>query len=85
MKMNIGRFLRVGERSYNIERAVNARFGVCAEKDKLPRRLTDVLQDPDDPNSKVPLEQMKRCYYKARGWGRDGLPDARKLKRLGIE
>lgn len=85
MKMNIGRFLRVGERSYNIERAVNARFGVCAEKDKLPRRLTDVLQDPDDPNSKVPLVQMKRCYYKARGWGRDGLPDARKLKRLGIE
>ena len=85
MKMNIGKFLRIGERSYNVERAVNARFGVSAEKDKLPKRLTNVLQDPNDPNSKVPLEQMKRIYYKARGWGENGLPDEKKLRKLGIE
>ena len=38
MKMNIGKFIRCGERSYNVERAVNARFGVSAENDKLPKR-----------------------------------------------
>ena len=85
MKMNIGRFLRIGERSYNVERAVNARFGVSAEKDKLPKRLTDVLQDPNDPSTKVPLEKMKRIYYRTRGWGSDGLPGQGKLKRLGIK
>ena len=85
MKMNIGKFLRIGERSYNVERAVNARFGVSAEKDKLPKRLTNVLQDPNDPSSKVPLEQMKRIYYKTRGWGENGLPDEKKLRKLGIE
>ena len=85
MKMNIGKFLKIGERSYNVERAVNARFGVSAEKDKLPKRLTNVLQDPNDPSSKVPLEQMKRIYYKARGWGENGLPDGKKLRKLGIE
>lgn len=84
MKMNIGKFLRIGERSYNVERAVNARFGVSAESDKLPKRLTDVLQDPKDPSSKVPLERMKRIYYRTRGWGADGLPGKSKLKRLGI-
>ena len=85
LSMNIGKFLKIGERSYNVERAVNARFGVSAEKDKLPRRLTNVLQDPNDPSSRVPLEQMKRIYYKARGWGENGLPDAKKLRKLGIE
>ena len=85
LSMNIGKFLKIGERSYNVERAVNARFGVSAEKDKLPKRLTSVLQDPNDPSSKVPLEQMKRIYYKARGWSENGLPDEKKLRKLGIE
>ena len=30
MKMDLGRFIRIGERSYNVERAVNAKFGVNA-------------------------------------------------------
>ena len=85
MKMNIGRFIRNGERSYNVERAVNARFGVSAENDKLPKRLTDVPQDPKDPKSKVPLEKMKKVYYRARGWEKNGLPSEKKLRRLGIE
>lgn len=84
MRMTLGEFTRIGERSYNVERAVNARFGVSAANDKLPKRLTDTLQDPENPKTKVPLEQMKRTYYRARGWGRNGLPGEKKLKRLGI-
>lgn len=84
MKMNIGKFIRCGERSYNVERAVNARFGVSAENDKLPKRLTDVPQDPQKPDTRVPLEQMKRTYYLARGWEKNGLPSEKKLRRLGI-
>ena len=84
MKMNIGRFIRCGERSYNVERAVNARFGVSAENDKLPKRLTDVPQTPGRPDTKVPLEQMKKTYYRARGWEKNGLPSEKKLRRLGI-
>ena len=73
MKMTLGRFLRNGERSYNVERAANAKFGVCAEMDKLPKQL-----------KMVPVEKMKPIYYAARGWGKDGLPSEKKLKRLGI-
>ncbi|MBR1456054.1 MAG: aldehyde ferredoxin oxidoreductase family protein [Oscillospiraceae bacterium] len=84
MKMNIGKFIRAGERSYNVERAVNARFGVSAENDKLPKRLTDMPQDPKRPDTKVPLEQMNMTYYRARGWEKNGLPSEKKLRRLGI-
>ena len=84
MKMNIGKFIRAGERSYNVERAVNARFGVSSENDKLPKRLTDDPQDPNDPKTKVPLEKMKKTYYQARGWQKNGLPSEKKLRKLGI-
>ena len=84
MKLTLGEFIRIGERSYNVERAVNARFGVSAANDKLPKRLTDVPQDPKNPKTKVPLEQMKKTYYRARGWGKNGLPGEKKLRRLGI-
>lgn len=84
MKMNVGKFIRCGERSYNVERAVNARFGISAEKDTLPKRLTDIPQDADNPKTRVPLEQMKKTYYRARGWEKNGLPSEKKLRRLGI-
>ena len=84
MKLTLGEFTRAGERSYNVERAVNARFGVSADSDKLPKRLTDTLQDPGNPRTRVPLEQMKRTYYRARGWGKNGLPSEKKLRQLGI-
>ena len=52
--------------------------------DTLPKRLTHVQQDPNDPKTKVPLDQMKKTYYRARGWSGDGLPSDKKLKRLRI-
>lgn len=84
VKMTFGHYLRCGEVGYNLERMVNQRFGVSEKDDKLPKRLTNVLQDKDDPTSKVPLEKMKKIYYQARGWDKRGLPRARLLKKLGI-
>ena len=84
MNITLGQFIRAGERSYNVERAVNARFGVSADMDKLPKRLTDVPQDPNDPKTKVPLETMKKTYYNARGWDKNGLPSEKKLRRMKI-
>ena len=85
MKYNLAAFIRAGERSYNVERAVNAKFGVNAAMDTLPKRLTDVPQDSNDPSTKVPLEVMKKVYYEARGWDENGLPSDAKLKKLKIK
>ena len=84
MKMTFGDYIRCGERGFNLEREVNRRFGVNANKDALPKRLTQTLQDPKDPDSKVPLEKLKKVYYHARGWDKDGLPTRRLLKKLKI-
>ena len=84
MKMNFGRYIRCGERGYTLDRWVSTRFGIRAKDDSLPKRLTDVPQDPQDPRTKVPLERMKKTYYRARGWSADGVPTQRTLKKLGI-
>ena len=84
MKMTFGRYLRYGERGYTMDRWVSTRFGIRAKDDALPKRLTEEPQDPNDPRTKVPLEKMKKTYYRARGWDRDGVPTERTLKRLGI-
>ena len=60
------------------------KFGVSAAMDTLPKRLTHVQQDPNDPTTKVPLEKMKKTYYRARGW-KDGIPTWHRLKTLGIK
>ncbi len=59
MDMPFGKYLRCGERGYNLEREINRRFGVNANKDALPKRLTAALQDPNDPSSKVPLKKLQ--------------------------
>ncbi|MBQ5951850.1 MAG: aldehyde ferredoxin oxidoreductase family protein [Lachnospiraceae bacterium] len=84
MKMTFGKYIRCGERGYTLDRWVSTRFGIRAKDDSLPKRLTDVPQDPSDPKTRVPLEQMKKTYYRARGWTQDGVPTERTLKKLGI-
>ena len=84
MPMTFGKYIRCGERGYTLERLLNTRFGISAKDDKLPKRLTHVPQDPKDPKTVVPLEKMKKIYYEARGWDKNGIPTERTLKRLGL-
>ena len=46
---------------------------------------THVPQDPNDPKTRVPLETMKKTYYAARGWDRNGIPTEATLRRLKIK
>jgi len=85
MPMTFGKYIRCGERGYNLERYVNRRFGVSAKDDALPKRLTQVPQDPNDPSTVVPLEKMKKIYYHARGWNSQGLPTKRTMRKLKID
>ncbi|MCL2629906.1 MAG: aldehyde ferredoxin oxidoreductase family protein [Firmicutes bacterium] len=84
-KLNMGKFIRIGERGYNMERIVNIRLGLKAEDDTLPKRLTHELQDASDKKSFVPLEFMKKRYYLMRGWGKDGVPPKKLIKKLKLD
>lgn len=84
MPMDFGKYLRCGERGYNLERYVNSKLGVSSKDDTLPDRLTKTPQDPGDPRTVVPLDVMKKKYYAARGWDKNGVPTKRTLRKLKI-
>ncbi|MBR2027764.1 MAG: aldehyde ferredoxin oxidoreductase family protein [Oscillospiraceae bacterium] len=84
MPMNFGKYIRCGERGYTLERYVNSRFGITEKDDKLPERLTKVPQDKNNPKTVVPLDVMKKTYYAARGWDKNGVPTKATLRRLNI-
>ncbi len=72
-KMNIGTFLAMGARGYDLERAINVKQGISAKDDVLPKRITHELQRQNDPDSLVRLDMMKSRYYKIRRWKEKGL------------
>ncbi|MBR5617941.1 MAG: aldehyde ferredoxin oxidoreductase family protein [Oscillospiraceae bacterium] len=85
MYMDFGKYIQIGERGYTMERYINCKFGISAANDKLPKRLTDIPQDPNNPKTKIPLETMKKTYYAARGWDKNGIPTEATLRRLKIK
>ena len=86
MKYTFGKFIRTGERGYNLERMIDLNLGLNPlEEDKLPGRLTDELQILNEPKSKVPLDKLRANYYRARFWSKDGKPTKKLIKRLKLE
>ena len=83
-KFNVGVLKEIGERGFVLERLFNIRLGLTAADDRLPKRLTDVPQIADVPQSKVPLEEMKPEYYRIRGWDANGVPTEAKMRQLGL-
>jgi aldehyde:ferredoxin oxidoreductase len=80
--------LIVGERIFNIERAINAREGIDGNFDKMPERIVKEPIPRDDSPAKGQIfeeEILIQEYYKARGWDKRGTPTKEKLKELGLE
>ncbi len=78
-------FIKIGERTWNLERLWNLRAGLTKADDSLPKRL---LNEPhkSGPSAGVTvnLAAMLPVYYKERGWSDDGVPTEAKLAELGL-
>ena len=78
-------FVKIGERTWNIERLFNLRAGLTKADDSLPKRL---LEEPhkEGPSAGVTvnLDAMLPIYYEQRGWDEEGVPSADKLAELGL-
>jgi aldehyde:ferredoxin oxidoreductase len=85
MNIDLGHFAVAGERGFTLERMFNMREGMDSGNDALPPRLTDEPQSPDDPRTKVPLDQMLPVYYETRDWDEQGAPTKRLLKKLALD
>ncbi|MGA2989213.1 MAG: aldehyde ferredoxin oxidoreductase family protein [Candidatus Korobacteraceae bacterium] len=83
--MDEAEFLRAGERSFNLKRLLNLSCGLTAADDTLPYRFThEPFQSGASAGSVPDLPKMLSEYYEFRGWRKDGVPRASKLKELGL-
>ncbi|MDY6966444.1 MAG: aldehyde ferredoxin oxidoreductase family protein [Halobacteriota archaeon] len=72
-KYTFSDFLKVGERTFNMERRFNIREGITSKDDALAERV------------KGPLDEMLPRYYKLRGWTDEGIPKKDTLDELNIK
>ncbi len=77
--------VKIGERTWNIERLFNLKAGLTKADDSLPKRL---LKEPhkEGPSAGVTvnLDAMLPIYYEERGWTEEGVPSKEKLTELGL-
>jgi aldehyde:ferredoxin oxidoreductase len=79
----------VGARMFNLERAFNIREGFGRKHDTLPKRiLTEPLHTREAPGEGQIVghrDEFLDKYYRLRGWTREGIPNDKKLKELGLD
>ena len=78
-------FMKAGERIWNTERLWNLKIGLSGKDDTLPERLLKNPIPAGPSKGKVNLlGKMLPEYYEVRGWDKNGVPTAAKLKELGL-
>ncbi|MCX7912818.1 MAG: aldehyde ferredoxin oxidoreductase C-terminal domain-containing protein, partial [Dehalococcoidales bacterium] len=79
---------KIGERLNNVARLFNIDEGFTRKDDTFPRRImTEPIRAGASRGqliSQADLDAMLDEYYEARGWDKNGVPTAEKLKELGI-
>ncbi len=82
----IDEMMKVGERGWNIKRAINNRLGLTAANDKLPKALLEPLSTGGTEGYVPDIQGMLYAYYEARGWDeKTGYPTKEKLLLLGLD
>jgi len=77
---------RVGERIWALTRLFNVREGFDRRTDRIPDELLVQVSDETTAESleSGEFESLLDAYYRARGWGRNGVPTRERLDRLGL-
>ncbi|MDP2916467.1 MAG: aldehyde ferredoxin oxidoreductase family protein [Dehalococcoidia bacterium] len=85
---DLGYLTTVGERIFNLERAFNVREGFSRSHDNLPKRITsEPLVTGGTPGEGQVVRELDKFldrYYQLRGWTKEGVPSAQKLKELNL-
>ncbi len=80
---------KAGARMFNLERAFNVREGFGRRQDILPARIrTEPLHTRKAPGEGQIVghnEEFLDKYYSLRGWTKEGVPTAKKLRELGLD
>jgi len=88
MEVTAEKMMEVGERNFNLLKALTIRDGLDSKDDYLPDRFQNPIPEGDPVKEKIPKEDLEDKiyeYYKIRGWDGDGRLTEKKLKELGLE
>lgn len=78
-------FVKIGERTWNLEKLFNLKAGLTKHDDSLPKRLLkEAHKAGPSAGVTVQLDKMLPNYYSERGWDSDGVPTPEKLAELGL-
>ena len=68
-------FVKIGERTWNLEKLFNLKAGLTKDDDSLPKRLLkEAHKSGPSAGVTVHLDQMLPAYYAERGWDEQGVP-----------
>jgi aldehyde:ferredoxin oxidoreductase len=83
---DVARFVKTGERIWNLERQFNLAAGLTVKDDTLPKRILEEPAPSGVAKGLVSgLPTMLPEYYRQRGWTEDGRPTPETLHRLGLD
>ncbi len=83
--MDVDRFIKTGERIFNLKRLYNVKCGISRKDDFLPPRILTWKRVGEGLSSNLPpLGTMLGEYYEYREWSEDGIPSKEKLDELEI-
>lgn len=80
--------LVVGNRNHNLTRAFTVRESNGKADDRLPHKISTVLQDGATKGQSISPEELSKAmkeYFQVRGWDDNGVPTKKKLEELGLE
>jgi aldehyde:ferredoxin oxidoreductase len=86
-KTSVYDLMKIGERTVNMQKAFNAREGIGADHDILPKKMTVPLNGGATDGVAVTEESFKKArtqYYAMAGWDKNGTPTRAKLEELGV-
>lgn len=82
---NYAAFVKIGERTWNLERLWNLQAGFTAADDTIPKRHRETAFTAGPSKGvTVQLDVMLPEYYNGRGWNEAGVPSQEKLTELGL-
>lgn len=85
IKLPMNTFLAAGRRTHVLERYMNTLMGINIKDDTLPERFLKEGKTAHPVDSVVPIETLRRDYYRVKGYDFQGLPLEKTLIRLGIK
>jgi aldehyde:ferredoxin oxidoreductase len=86
LDISVARFMKIGERIFNLIRMFNVQCGVSGTDDSLPSRILKEPRNTGGATHHLPnFKQVLGKYYKLRGWNHNGVPSIQKLDELELK